>query len=153
MPARGARTHGGGDSAEPPNRFVLHLRSIDESSEHEVHYGVDDIPVDTRGILRDHLVAACAHELNLTQLEWDTVTTFLTTLPQPRRTSKEKLSNLGESRASDHYGHNTDVDETVLDALVTQYMLTDSAPEMILIREQGSADGLSVKVEEHKIAD
>ena len=89
-PARGARTHNGDNSAGPPNRFVLHLSSIDESSEHEVHYDVDDIPVGTRGILRDHLAAACAHELYLTQLERDTVTTFLTTLPQPRRTSKEK---------------------------------------------------------------
>ena len=35
--ARGARTRNGDDSAEPPNRFVLHLSSIDESSEHEVH--------------------------------------------------------------------------------------------------------------------
>ena len=89
---RGARTRNGDNSVEPPNRFVLYLSSIDESSEHEVHYGVDDIPVGTRGILRDHLAATCAHELHLTQLEWDTGTTFLTTLSQPRRTDKEKSS-------------------------------------------------------------
>ena len=118
-----------------------------------MHYDVDDIPVGTRDILRDHLVAACAHELNLTQREWDTVTTFLTTLPQPRRTDKEKSSKIGESRASNHYGHKTDVDETVPGALVTQYMLTDPAPEVILITEQVNADGLSVKVEEQKVAD
>ena len=121
------------------------LSSIDESLEHEVHYDVDDIPVGTRGILRGHLAAACAHELNLTQPEWDTVTTFLTALSQPRRTSKEKSSNLGEARASDHYGHNKDVDETVLDALVTQYMLADSAPEVKLITEHVNTDELSVK--------
>ena len=88
----------------------------------------------------------------LNQLEWGTVITFLTTLPQPRRTDKEKASKIGESRASDHYSHNTDVDETVLGALVAQYMLTDSAPEVILITEQVNADGLSVKVEEQKVA-
>jgi hypothetical protein len=75
-----------------------------------VHYGVDDIPVGTRDILRDHLAAACAHELHLTQPEWDTVTTFLTTMSRPRRTDKDKSSKIGESRASNHYGHNTDVD-------------------------------------------
>ena len=95
-PARDARTHDGDGSVEPPNRFVLHLSSIDESSEHEANYDVDDIPVGTRGMLRAHLAAACAHELNLTQSEWDTVTTFLTALSQPRRTSKDKSSNLGE---------------------------------------------------------
>ena len=113
VPARGAHTYDGDGPAEPPNRCVLHLSSIDEFPENEVHYyyyDVDDIPVGTRDILRDLLAAACAHELNLTQTECDTVTTFLTTLPQPRRTSKEKSSNIGESRASDHYGHNTDVD-------------------------------------------
>ena len=46
-PARGARTHDGDDPAEPPNRCVLHFSSIDESSKHEVHYDVDDIPVGT----------------------------------------------------------------------------------------------------------
>ena len=118
-----------------------------------MHYDVDDIPVGTRGILCNHLAAACAHGLNLTQLEWGNITTFLTELSQPRRTSKEKSSNLGEPRASGHYGHNTDVDKTVLDALVTQYMLTDSSPEVILITEQVNADGLSVKVEEQKVAE
>ena len=83
--------------------LFCHLSSIDESSENEVHYDVDNIPVGTHAILRDHLAAACAHELNLTQIEWDTVTTFLTALSQPRRTSKENSSNLGESRASNHY--------------------------------------------------
>ena len=39
---------------------MLHLSSIDQSSENEVHYDVDDIPVGTRGILRDHLAAVCA---------------------------------------------------------------------------------------------
>ena len=99
------------------------------------------------------MAAACAHELHLTQLEWDTVTTCLTALSQSRRTGKKKSSKVGESRASDHYDHNTDVDETVLDALVTQYMLTDSATEATLITEQVNADGLSVKVEEQKVAD
>ena len=41
----------------------------------------------------------------------------------------------------------------MLDALVTQYIQTDSAPEVILIMEQVNADGLSVKVEEQKVAD
>ena len=48
---------------------------------------------------------------------------------------------------------NTDVDETVLGALVTQYILTDSALEVTLIMEQVNADGLSVKVEEQKVID
>ena len=67
--------------------------------------------------------------------------------------TKRKSSKIGESRASNHYGHNTDVDETVLGALITQYMLTGSAPEVVLITEQVNADGLSVKIEEQKVAD
>ena len=39
----------------------------------------------------------------------------------------------------------------MLDALVTQYIVTDSAPEVISIREQVNADGLSVEVEEQKV--
>ena len=41
----------------------------------------------------------------------------------------------------------------MLGALVTQYILTDSALEVTLIMEQVNADGLSVKVEEQKVID
>ena len=41
----------------------------------------------------------------------------------------------------------------MLGALITQYMLTDPAPEVILITKQVNADGLSVKIEEQKLAD
>ena len=68
------------------------------------------------------------------------------------RTDKHK-SKMGESRASDSYGQNVDVDETVLDALVAQYMVSDHAPEVIMIKEQVNADGLVVKIEEQKLAD
>ena len=40
---------------------------------------------------------------------------------------------------------------TVLDALVTQYMVSDHAPEAIMITEQVNADGLIVKIEEQKL--
>ena len=54
----------------------------------------------------------------MTQSEWDMVTTYLSSIDKPRkcnhRTNKHK-SKIGVSRASDSYGHNTDVDETVLD--------------------------------------
>ena len=148
--------------SEIPNRFVLQLTTIaEEPPEHErpdVCYNVEDIPIGTRDVLRDHLAAACAHELHMTQAEWKTVTTYLSTIDdKPRRrthsrTDKHK-SKIGESRASDSYGHNTDVDETVLDALVTQYMVSDHSPEVIMITEQTNSDGLVVKVEEMKLAD
>ena len=88
---RAARTRNGDDSVEPSNRFVLHLSSIDESSEHEVHYGVDDIPVGTRGILRGHLAAACAHELNLTQPEW--IPSLLSSLHCPNLDEPAKINH------------------------------------------------------------
>ena len=147
--------------SEIPNRFVLQLTSIaEEPPEHErpdVCYNVEDIPIGLRDVLRDHLAAACAHELHMTQNEWDMVTTYLSTIDKPRkhnrnRTNKHK-SKIGESRASDSYGHNTDVDETVLDALITQYMVSDHSPEVILITEQTNSDGLVVKIEEQKVAD
>ena len=149
------------ESSEVPNRFVLQLTSIaEEPTEHErpdVCYNVEDIPIGTRDVLRDHLAAACAHELHMTQEEWNMVTTYLSTIDKPRRrthsrTNKHK-SSIGESRASDSYGHNVDVDETVLDALITQYMVSDHAPEVIMITEQTNADGLVVKIEEQKLAD
>ena len=81
-------------------------------------------PIGTRDVLRDHLAAACARELHMTQGEWNMVTTYLSTIDnKPRRRSHSRTnkhkSSIGESRASDSYDHNTDVDETVLDALVT----------------------------------
>ena len=146
--------------SEVPNRFVLQLSSIaEETTEHgpqNVCYNVEDIPIGTRDVLRDQLAAACAHELHMTQPEWDMVTTYLSTLDKPRkcnpRTDKHK-SKIGVSRASDSYGHNTDVDETVLDCLVTQYMMCDHSPEVILITEQTNSDGLVVNIEEQKLAD
>ena len=91
--------------SEIPNRFVLQLTSIaEEPSEHErpdVCYNVEDIPIGTRDVLRDHLAAACAHELHMTQAEWETVTTYLSTIDdKPRRrthsrTDKHK-SKIGE---------------------------------------------------------
>ena len=85
------------------------------------------------------------------------VTIYLSTIDKPRRrthsrTDKHK-SKIGESRASDSYGHNIDVDETVLDALITQYMVSDRSPEVIMLTEQTNADGLVVKIEEQKLAD
>ena len=150
------------ESSEVPNRFVLQLTSIaEEPPEHErpdVCYNVEDIPIGTRDVLRDHLAAACAHELHMTQEEWNMVTTYLSTVNnKPRRRSHSRTdkhkSSIGESRASDSYGHNVDVDETVLDALVTQYMFSDHAPEVIMLTEQVNADGLVVKIEEQKLAD
>ena len=77
------------------------------------------------------------------------VTTYLSTIDnKPRKRSHSRSnkhkSSIGESRASDSYGHNADVDETVLDALVTQYMVSDHASEVIMITEQVNADGLVV---------
>ena len=54
--------------SEIPSRFVLQLSSIAEEPEHErpdVCYNVEDIPIGTRDVLRDHLAAACAHELHM----------------------------------------------------------------------------------------
>ena len=132
------------ESSEVPNRFVLQLiSSAEEPPEHErpgVCYNAEDISIDTRDVLRDHRAAACAHELHMTQDEWNMVTTYLSIIDKPRRrthirTNKHK-SNIGESRASDSYGHNVDVDETVLDALIAQYMVSDQSPEVIMITEQ-----------------
>ena len=150
------------ESSEVSNRFVLQLTSIaEEPMEHErpdVCYNVEDIPIDAREVLRDHIAASCAHELHMTQEEWNMVTTYLSTIDnKPRKRSHSRSnkhkSSIGESRASDSYGHNADVDETVLDALVTQYMVSDHAPEVIMITEQVNADGLVVKIEEQKLAD
>ena len=47
------------------------------------------------------------------------------TIDKPRRRTTKHKSKIGESRASDSYGHNTDVDEPVLGALVTQYMVSE----------------------------
>ena len=55
----------------------------------------------------------------MTQPEWDTVTTYQSTIDKPRRRTNEHKSKIGESRSSDSYGQNTDVDEAVLGALVT----------------------------------
>ena len=95
------------------NRFVLQLTSIAEESElpTNICYNVEDILIGFRGVLRDHLAAACAHELHMAQSEWVTAITYLSSIDKHK-------SKIGESRASDSYGHNTDVDETVLDALV-----------------------------------
>ena len=41
----------------------------------------------------------------------------------------------------------------MLGALVAQYMVSDHAPEVIMIKEQVNADGLVVKIEEQKLAD
>ena len=41
----------------------------------------------------------------------------------------------------------------MLDALVTQYMVSDHSPEVILITEQTNSDGLVLHIEEHKVAD
>ena len=127
FPVGETRTPDPPESSEVSNRFVLQLTSIaEEPSEHErpdVCYNVEDIPIGTRNVLRVHLAAACAHELHMTQDEWDMVTTYLSSIDKPRRrthdprTNKHK-SKIGESRLSDSYGHNTDVDETVLDALI-----------------------------------
>ena len=131
----------GDDSVDPSeskvsNRFVLQPTTIAEESElpTNVCYNVEAIPIGTRDVLRDHLAAACAHELHMAQSEWDTVTTYLFTIDKPRRRTTKHKSEIGESRASDSYGHNTDVDETVPDALVTQYMMSDDSPEVILIK-------------------
>ena len=147
--------------SEVPNRFVLQLISIaEEPPEHErpdVCYNLEDTPIGTRDVLRDHLAAACAHELRMTQDEWDIVTTYLSTIDKPRRRThnrtNEHKSKIGESRASDSYGHNVDADETVLDAMITQHMVSDHAPEVIMITEQTNSDGLVVKIEEQKLAD
>ena len=57
--------------SEIPNRFMLQLSSIaEEPTGHEgpdVCYNAEDIPIGSRDVLRDHLAAACAHELHLTQ--------------------------------------------------------------------------------------
>ena len=90
------------DLSQPvSNRIVLQLTiSIVEESERptDVCYHVEDIPIGTRDVLRDHLAAACAHELHVTQPEWDTVTTYLSTIDKPRRRTNEqrsiKLENL-----------------------------------------------------------
>ena len=75
--------------SDVPNRFVLQLSSIaEESVEHgpqNVCYNVEDIPIGTRDVLRDHLAAACAHELHMTQSEWGMVATY-----SPPRTSDER---------------------------------------------------------------
>ena len=147
--------------SEIPNRFMLQLSSIaEEPPEHEesdVCYNVEDIPIGSRDVLRDHLAAACAHELHLTQCEWEMITTYLTSLDKPRkcnhRTNGYK-SKIGVSRASDFYGHNTDVDDTMFDALFTQYMVSDDqTSEVILITEQVNSDGLVTHIEEQKVAD
>ena len=147
--------------SEIPNRFVLQLSSVAEEpselDDEDVHYDVEDVPIGSRDVLRDHLAAACAHDLHLTQEEWDMVTTYLSTIDKPRkcshRTNGDK-SKVGVSRASDYYGHNTDVDDTVLDALITQYMVSDGhTPEVILITEQVNSDGLVTHIEEQKVAD
>ena len=41
----------------------------------------------------------------------------------------------------------------MLDALVTQCMVSDHTPEVIMITEQTNSDGLVVHIEEHKVAD
>ena len=65
-------------------------------------YNVEDITIGTRDVLRDHLAAACAHELRMTQDEWDVVTTYLSTIDKPRRRTHDRSnkhkSNIGESR-------------------------------------------------------
>jgi hypothetical protein len=88
------------ESSEAPNRFVLQLTSIEEEPpEHErpnvCYYNVEDIPIGTRDVLRDHLAAACAHKLHMTQEEWNMVTTYLSTVNnKPRRRSHHLLENL-----------------------------------------------------------
>ena len=61
------------ESSEVPNRFVLQLIIIaEEPPEYErpdVCYNIEDIPIGTRDVLRDHLAAAWAHELHMTQEE------------------------------------------------------------------------------------
>ena len=107
LPVGETHTYDGDDSVEltdisqpVSNRFVLQLTSIAEESERstDVCYNVEVIPIGTRDVLRDHLAAACAHELHVTQPEWDTVTTYLSTIDKPRRRTNEqrsiKLENL-----------------------------------------------------------
>ena len=83
----------------------------------------------------------------------DTATAYLSTIDKPRRRTNAQKYEIGESRSSESYGHNTDVDETVLGALVTQYMVSDHTPEAILITEQINSDGLVVHIEDHKVTD
>ena len=75
--------------SELSNRFVLQLTVKAEEPERlEVCYNVEDIPIGTRDVLRDHLAAFCAHELHMTQAEWDTAITHLSTIDKPRRSTK-----------------------------------------------------------------
>ena len=147
-PLRGSGARGATSIAEEP---MEHERP-------DVCYNVEDIPIGAREVLRDQLAAACAHELHMTQEEWNMVTTYMSTIDnkprkRPHSRSNKHKSPIGESRASDSYGHNADVDDTVLDALITQYMVVDHAPEVIMITEQVNADGLVIKIEEQKLAD
>ena len=120
LPVEETHTYNGDESVEladisqpVSNRFVLQLTSIAEESERstDVCYNVEDIFIGTRDVLRDHLAAACAHELHVTRPEWGTVTTHLSTIDKPRRRTNEHKSEIGESRSSESYSHNTGFDE------------------------------------------
>ena len=84
-------------SQSASNRFVLQLTSIAEDSERptKVCYNVEDIPIGTRDVLHGHLAAVCAHELHMTQPEWDTAATYLSTVDKPRRRTNEHKSKIG----------------------------------------------------------
>ena len=94
-PVGETRTTDPSASSAVPNRFVLQLTSIAEEPPElerpDVCYSVEDIPIGTRDVLRDHLAAACAHELHMTQEEWNMVTTYLSTVNnKPRRRSHSR---------------------------------------------------------------
>ena len=129
----------------------FHLQGRPDMQDREFLFSAADIDDGDRNVIREHLAAALGHELGITQEEWSYVKLFLTDMGKKERRKTKKESNIGESRSAGTYGMNADLDDTVMDALLTQYMFNTDRDngEVILLVE----DPFTLEIEKHKLLD
>ena len=129
----------------------FHQQGRPDMQEREFMFSAVDIHDDDRHVIREHLAAALGFELNITAEEWNYVKLFLTDMSKKERKKTKSESNIGESRSAGTYGMNADLDDTVMDLLLTQYLFNIDREngEVILLVE----DPFTLKIEKHKLLD
>ena len=134
---------------DPSARF--HQQGRPDMQEREFLFSAVDIHDDDRNVIREHLASALGYELGITQEEWTYVKLFLTDMSKKERKKTKAESDIGESRSAGTFGMNADVDDSIMDMLLTQYLFNpdrDNGEVALLVENP-----FTLEIEKHKLLD